>query len=77
MNDAHMTQQSVSHEVALLDEFLIEELETRLEMETCYHFTCQERDWQGQCTNYGYVTSISYNVTPAQCTAEGDSYTQW
>ena len=58
-----------------LDDFTVEELETRLEMGTCLHFTCQQRDWQGNCTNWGYVTSISYNVTPAQCTAPGDFYT--
>lgn len=73
-----MNEQMVSIENdALLDDFLVEELETRLEMGTCMHFTCQERDWQGHCTNWGYVTSISYNVPQSQCIAEGDVYSNY
>jgi hypothetical protein len=49
MNYENLTEQKLAAPLDSLDEFTVEELETRLEMQACV-YRCAETDWQGNCT---------------------------
>jgi hypothetical protein len=50
----------ITESLSALDEFLVEELETRLEMQACvYRDICVEQDWLGNC-----IRTVSQVVCP-------------